>query len=73
MDKVTDEISEVTRAAKHLFVNSAITNDLAFIEANFSFIRSSITKLKTRGLPLDESIPIMELVYTTLKNLMNSA
>lgn len=64
-----DDDAEAIRNSKQMFAISRIKTDLAYIKTNFSAIIPAIVKLETQGLPLNESVEIVESIRESLNSL----
>ena len=62
------ESSESITKCKNLFHKKEITEQLAFIKANYSFLSKHITQLETSQMVLTEAINIVDITETYLKS-----
>jgi hypothetical protein len=53
--------------AQSIMKKPGIKNQLIYVRSNFKIICESITQLEKNGLPLTDSIKIVENVFTSLK------
>lgn len=69
VDTFDSEDAEAIGLAKQAFAHERIETDLAYIKCNFASLVAATVKLETQGLPLNESIDIIESVKNNLNNL----
>jgi hypothetical protein len=55
--------------AQSIMKKPGIKNQLIYVRSNFKIIYESITQLEKNGLPLTDSIKIVENVFTSLKKI----
>lgn len=68
LEKLPDDAISVT-AAREMFSNAQVEMDLAYINANFNSLTTTMKKLETIGLPLTEAIKALQHQRTTLQGL----
>lgn len=69
VDSFDQTNAESIAESQKKFADRTVQSDLAFIKSNFSSIPTSIVKLETKGLAINESIEIVELVRANLDSL----
>lgn len=68
LDELDDDEAESIRNAKLLFQKASMKSDLVYIKHNFECLCSSITRLETKGLPISESLAVIERVKENIEN-----
>lgn len=61
-------VAQAIAKSQHLFQLPKVKSNLSYIKAHFVILPSSITKLETIGLTLNESIGVIQRIYTSLEN-----
>ena len=69
VDSFDSDDAESIAASQKLFANMHVKSDLAFIKSHFASIVTAIVKLETKGLTINESIEIVELIRAELGSL----
>lgn len=67
LEQLNDEDAESIRCAKILIQSTSIKSDLVYIKNYFKCISSSITQLETKGLPINESLSIVQSVKESIE------
>lgn len=69
IEEFNEKDSEALRQCKELISNEKLKHDLSFIKTNFKCILHAITKLESRGLPLNNSLETIESIQLALQKL----
>lgn len=72
IENIKDDSIAISKVKK-LFKDEKVVKEIKIINENYIFLADAITKLETRGLPLNEAFTILDNVSTKIKSAPNKS